>query len=99
MPATAWARGLGDLGKDARISIGGEAKASMTSAIDAGVNVAAVPALARQMLPFLQQRSDLDCPELPALWVVADTQLPLRIVICLTRSASLAAPTSGTAER
>ena len=42
--------------------------------VTAGVNLAAVPALARQMLPFLQQRLDADCPELPALWVVAETE-------------------------
>jgi hypothetical protein len=32
------------------------AQASESSAVTAGVNLSAVPALARQMLPFLQQR-------------------------------------------
>jgi len=46
------------------------AQASESSAVTAGVNLSAVPALARQMLPFLQQRLDADCPELPALWLL-----------------------------
>jgi transglycosylase-like protein with SLT domain len=50
------------------------AQASESSAVTAGVNLSAVPDLARQMLPLLQQRLDADCPELPALWVVAETQ-------------------------
>src|SRR5918911_459612 len=50
------------------------AQASEGSAVIAGVNLAAVPALARQMLPFLQQRLDRDCPELSALWMIAEAQ-------------------------
>ena len=40
----------------------------------AGVNPAALPPLARQLLPFLQDTLTRTCPDLPALWVVAETQ-------------------------
>jgi Transglycosylase SLT domain len=50
------------------------AEASVTVGSAAGVNVHAVPALARQMLPLLQRHLDAECPELPALWVIAETQ-------------------------
>ena len=48
-----------------------DAQAALTSL---GVDPAAVPAQARALLPFLQQTLTRDCPDLPALWVVAETQ-------------------------
>ena len=50
------------------------AQASVTAGRTAGVNVDALPALARQMLPLLQRHLDAECPELPALWMLAETQ-------------------------
>ena len=39
-----------------------------------GINAAAIPPLARQMLPVLQAALDRDCPDLPAVWVIAQVQ-------------------------
>ena len=41
---------------------------------EVGINVAALPPLARQMLPALAQDLQATCPELPALWVLAEVQ-------------------------
>ena len=64
------------------------AQASESSAVTAGVNLSAVPALARQMLPFLQQRLDADCPELPALWAPRSPQRQLLATVVVPSGAS-----------
>lgn len=48
-----------------------DAQASLASV---GVDPAAIPAEARAVLPFLKQTLMDTCPDLPALWVVAETQ-------------------------
>jgi Transglycosylase SLT domain len=42
-------------------------------ATTAGVNAEAIPPLAGQLLPYLQDALATNCPDLPALWVVAET--------------------------
>ncbi len=44
------------------------------SAVTLGIDTQAVPPLARDVLPFLERALRADCPDLPALWVVAEMQ-------------------------
>src|SRR4051794_31389735 len=44
------------------------------AAPETGINVSALPGLARQLLPELTQDLRAACPELPTLWVLAETQ-------------------------
>src|SRR4051794_9045954 len=41
---------------------------------EAGINSAALPPLARQLLPQLGADLASECPDLPVLWVLAETQ-------------------------
>src|SRR5215218_10348044 len=41
---------------------------------EAGINVSALPGLARELLPELTQDLRAACPELPTLWMLAETQ-------------------------
>src|SRR5215213_6803005 len=41
---------------------------------EAGINSAALPSLARQLLPQLADDMASQCPDLPVLWVLAETQ-------------------------
>src|SRR5215213_2472662 len=41
---------------------------------EAGINSAALPSLARQLLPHLAADLASQCPDLPVLWVLAETQ-------------------------
>ena len=50
------------------------AGAGAATAAGVGVNAAAIPTLAKQLLPLLQAHLDKDCPQLPALWVIAEAQ-------------------------
>src|SRR4051794_5267568 len=42
--------------------------------VEAGVNVDVLPQLARDLLPVLEGELHAHCPDLPALWVLAETQ-------------------------
>jgi hypothetical protein len=44
------------------------------SAVTLGIDTQAVPPFARDVLPFLERALRADCPDLPALWVVAQIQ-------------------------
>ncbi len=50
------------------------AAAAVSSDVVSGVAAAALPALARQSLPFISDLTATACPELPPLWVVAQVQ-------------------------
>src|SRR3954452_14133632 len=41
---------------------------------EAGINSAALPSLARQLLPQLAAELARTCPDLPVLWVLAEAQ-------------------------
>lgn len=45
-----------------------------TAGVNVGVDAAAVPPLARELLPYLERTLTSSCPDLPALWVVAEVQ-------------------------
>src|SRR3954469_7310551 len=54
--------------------IGAGFAADAETEVEAGVNVAVLPQLARDLLPVLEGELHAHCPELPALWVLAETQ-------------------------
>ncbi|HWN36706.1 MAG TPA: hypothetical protein VNP03_28395 [Pseudonocardia sp.] len=74
-PAVGWARGLGALAVGVAALL---ALLIMTAAGDdagpglTGVDPAKVPALARQLLPVIDDVVRQQCPELPPVWVVAE---------------------------
>lgn len=56
------------------LGAGFAAQDDATSTTAVGIDVRALPPLARDVLPFLEQTLRSDCPDLPALWVVAQVQ-------------------------
>ncbi len=58
----------------AAVLLGVQPAAAATSDVVSGVAAAALPALARESLPFISDLTATTCPELPPLWVVAQVQ-------------------------
>src|SRR4051794_28405138 len=54
--------------------IGAGFSADADTEVEAGVNVAGLPPLSRGLLPLVGGGLHAHCPELPALWVLAETQ-------------------------
>jgi hypothetical protein len=56
------------------VLIGAGFSADVDTEVEAGVNAEALPPLARDLLPVLEGELHAHCPDLPALWVLAETQ-------------------------
>lgn len=74
-----WARGLGAVAAGVvalllLLIIAAAQDDDSSSPVLSGVDVHKIPKLARQLLPVITDVLDRQCPELPAVWVVAEIQ-------------------------
>ena len=56
------------------VLLGGAFSSEGAAPVEAGINVSALPDLARQLLPQLEVDLRSTCPDLPTLWVLAETE-------------------------